>query len=85
VKLPLDLDRRERFWRRLHERLGRLENRLDAAAQAKILGEMHARIPMVNADERREHEIALAEEERRIWDCMRRALARGLLHRGRRA
>jgi hypothetical protein len=75
VKLPLDLDRREGFWRRLHERLGRLRNRLDAAAQAKIMREMHARVPTVTADERREHEVALAEGERRLWDCMRDLLA----------
>jgi hypothetical protein len=31
------------FWTQLHERLARLANRVDAAAQAKILGAVHAK------------------------------------------
>jgi hypothetical protein len=37
---------RVEFWRRLFERLWRLSNRLDDALQAKILGAVHARVPM---------------------------------------
>jgi hypothetical protein len=36
-----------------HERLARLANRIDAAAQAKILAAVHARVPMVTVDEQR--------------------------------
>jgi hypothetical protein len=39
------------FWRRLHERLGRLSNRVDAASLGPILGAVNARIPMVGVDE----------------------------------
>jgi hypothetical protein len=47
---PSVRDRLE-FWERLHGRMAKLGNRVDSAAQAKLLGEVHARIPMVTLDE----------------------------------
>lgn len=52
------------FWRKLHERLGRLANRVDATAQAKILGEVHARIPMPTVEEIRSVQLENAEARR---------------------
>ena len=51
VETPLSVADRLLFWRRLHERLAKLGNRIDAALQDKILGEIHARIPMVTVEE----------------------------------
>jgi hypothetical protein len=47
VPMPPEIDDRLVFWKRLHGRLGDLANRLDDEKQAKVLGEVHARIPMV--------------------------------------
>ena len=68
MRLPLTIDGRETFWRELHATLARLGNRVPADVQAKILGQIHARIPMVTVDERREHEIGLAERERQVLE-----------------
>jgi hypothetical protein len=46
VKQPLSVEDRIAFWKRVHERLARLGNRLDAAAQAKVLAAVHLRVPM---------------------------------------
>jgi hypothetical protein len=50
VPMPPEVDDRLAFWQRLHGRLADLANRLDGEKQAKVLGEVHARIPMVAAD-----------------------------------
>lgn len=55
------------FWQELHQRLARLANRLDAAAQAKVLGEVHARIPMATMDEIRALQLENAEADERVW------------------
>jgi hypothetical protein len=47
VEVPPSVEDRITFWQRLHERLAKLSNRVDVTAQAKILGDIHARIPMV--------------------------------------
>jgi hypothetical protein len=36
------------FWSALHERLAKLSNRIDGEAHGKILGAVHALIPMVS-------------------------------------
>ena len=41
------------FWRGLHERLAQLSNRLDAETRGKVMGAVHARVPMVTPDEQR--------------------------------
>ena len=52
VPMPPEVDDRLAFWQRLHGRLADLANRLDGEKQAKVLGKVHARIPMVAPDER---------------------------------
>jgi hypothetical protein len=52
VPMPPEVDDRLAFWQRLHGRLADLANRLDGEKQAKVLGEVHARIPMAVSDER---------------------------------
>jgi hypothetical protein len=47
------------FWRRLHERLAGLADRIDAAMQGRLMDAIHARVPVVTIEERR----ALAIEE----------------------
>ena len=59
------------FWQQLHERLGKLSNRIDATAQAKVLGEVHARIPMVPIKERRALQLENAEADERFWESLR--------------
>jgi hypothetical protein len=75
VETPLTIEGREAFWHQLHETLGRLGHRVDATTAGKILGEVHARIPMVTADERTARAIELAEQERTVWDGMQAMLA----------
>jgi hypothetical protein len=53
VETPLTVAGRVAFWQQLNGRLARLDNRLDAAAQGKIRGDIHARIAMVTPDEQR--------------------------------
>ena len=55
------------FWQALHQRLGRLANRLDAAAHAKVLGEVHARVPMAMVEEIRALQLENAEADERVW------------------
>jgi hypothetical protein len=50
---------------RLHERLSRLANRVTDAA--KVLGAIHARIPMVTPDEIQAAKIEAAEAAERCW------------------
>jgi hypothetical protein len=52
VPMPPEVDDRLAFWQRLHGRLADLAKRVDGQKQAKVLGEVHARIPMVVPDER---------------------------------
>lgn len=46
---------RIKFWQHLHQRVACLANRLDAEAQAKVLGAVHTRIPMPTAEEQLSH------------------------------
>src|SRR5262249_14656083 len=75
IKLPMTIDGREAFWRKLHEILARLGNRIAGVEQAKIMASIHERMPMVTPDERRAHEIGLAECERHVWNSMHELLA----------
>jgi hypothetical protein len=58
------------FWSALHERLAKLGNRLVGEAQGKVLGAVHARIPMVTADEQRALQLENAESDERFWTRM---------------
>jgi len=65
-----DIADRLAFWQRLHERLAKLANRLDAATQAKVLGAVQARVPMVTADEQRTLQLENARTDAQFWDSM---------------
>jgi hypothetical protein len=75
VPLPLSVTGRLTFWQQLHERLARLSNRLDDAARAKVLGDIHARIPMVTFDEQHALKLANAEADERFWSDLHDAHA----------
>jgi hypothetical protein len=70
VRLPMTVPDRIQFWIRLHERLAKLSNRIDATLQGKILGHLHARIPMVTADEQRALQLDNAKDDARLWSAM---------------
>lgn len=75
IATPLIVADRIAFWRRLHERLAKLDNRLDGEAQAKLLGVVHARIPMVTADEQRTLQLENAKADAQTWDTFSRKRA----------
>src|SRR5215510_13228510 len=53
IETPLSVAARIEFWRGLHERLDQLSNRPDAETRGKVIGAVHARVPMVTPDEQR--------------------------------
>jgi hypothetical protein len=71
VDLSPTIADRVAFWRSLHERLSRLANRIDTATQGKILGQVHARIPMVPIDELRALQLENTEADERFWAGLR--------------
>jgi hypothetical protein len=70
VEVPLTVRGRVAFWHHLHERLTKLSNRLDTGMQAKVLGDVHARVPMVTVDEQREVKVENAEADERLWSAL---------------
>jgi hypothetical protein len=71
VEVPQTVEARLVFWQRLHDRLAKLANRVDATAQAKIFGDIHAKIPMVMLDEQRGLQLRNAESDEQFWTSMR--------------
>src|SRR5205814_2619372 len=67
VETPPSVAHRVEFWRQVHERLSRLSNRIDAETQAKLLGAVHGRIPMVTIDEIRAAQLENAAADERLW------------------
>jgi hypothetical protein len=67
VEWPPSVEARIAFWQRLPERLAKLSNRVDAAMQGKVLGEVHARIPMVTLDAQQALKLENAEADERFW------------------
>ena len=65
------IDDRIAFWRQLHERLAMLSNRVDANTQAKVLADIHARIPMVMIEEQHGLKLENAETDERFWTGLR--------------
>ena len=51
------------FWAKLPERIARLANRVGSDEHAKIYGALHARIPMVTAEEQRAIQEARATSD----------------------
>jgi hypothetical protein len=70
IETPLSVRARLDFWHRLHDRLAKLGNRVDPATQAKVLGEVHARIPMVTPDEQRALQLANARADAETWGTL---------------
>jgi hypothetical protein len=64
---------RVRFWTALHERLGRLDNRVPDAA--KVYDAVHARVPMPTPDEQaaaeRERQLENAQADAHWWGTLR--------------
>jgi hypothetical protein len=55
------------FWKRLHERFGKLGNRIDRATQARLMGAVHERIPMPTVDGQRALQRESLEAEEKFW------------------
>ena len=70
VDVPPSVAERFVFWQRLHKRMARLGNRTDAATQAKLFGDIHARIPMVTPDDLRALQLANAKADAQVWDAI---------------
>jgi hypothetical protein len=70
VPVPPSIDDRLAFWKDLHERMPKLANRLDAATQAKVLSQIHDRIPMVVVDEQRAVQLRKAQQDERFWQII---------------
>jgi hypothetical protein len=70
VPVPPSIADRIAFWKRLSERLAKLSNRIDAEAQAKIISDIDARIPIVTLDEMQQLKIENAEAEERVWSSI---------------
>jgi hypothetical protein len=49
----------------------RLANRVSADEQTKIYAALHARIPMVTAEEQRAIQAENAQDDLRFWDALR--------------
>ena len=67
IENPPTARARTAFWQRLHERLAKLSNRIDPATQGRILGAVHARIPMVTPDEQRSLQLENAKADEQFW------------------
>ena len=67
IEVPPTVQDRLAFWARLHERLGRLANRLDADTQAKVLRAIHARVPMATITEQRALQLRNTEADEQFW------------------
>jgi hypothetical protein len=71
VDVPHSVRGRFSFWVKLHERLAKLENQINGDAQAKILGSIHARIPMLRPDEQRSPQMENAKADEMFWNTVR--------------
>jgi hypothetical protein len=70
IEVPPSVADRIVFWQRVNERLVKLSNRIDPATQGKIRGDLHARVPMVTADEQRALQLENAEADERFWSSL---------------
>ena len=71
IVVPHSIEGRLAFWQDLHQRLGQLSNQVDAGVQVRVLGSIHARVPMVTADEWREAQLSAVEANARFWAGIR--------------
>lgn len=71
VPVEFTVDDRIAFWRKLHERMARLGNRVSPDDQAKIFAAVHARGPMVTLEEQRSVQLRNAAADAEFWSRMR--------------
>jgi hypothetical protein len=71
VDADLSLRGRLAFWAELPSRLSRLANRVGPEDHDKIIGALHARIPVVTVAEQQQIKKENAEEDERFWTDMR--------------
>jgi hypothetical protein len=55
------------FWTALHQRLGKLSNRFSHDTHGKLIGQIHARIPMPTVDEQRQLQKENAQADEQLW------------------
>jgi hypothetical protein len=67
IATPQTVAGRVAYWQDLHQRLGRLSDRLDSETQAKILSAVHARVPMPTVDEIHALNLAEAKQHEAAW------------------
>jgi hypothetical protein len=67
ITVPTSAADRIAFWRRLHDRLSALSNRI-VDEQSKILGAVDERIPMPTPDELRDVQLENAKVDQRFWE-----------------
>ena len=67
ITVPTSAADRIAFWRRLHDRLSALSNRI-IDEQSKILGAVDERIPMPTPDELRDVQLENAKADQRFWE-----------------
>ena len=75
VEDPPSVEDRMAFWQRLHERLAKQPPRW--AAQAKLLGDVHSRVPMVTLDEMQALKLRNAEADELLGECTSKVTASG--------
>ena len=68
ITLPPSVADRITFWQRLHGRLAKLSNRVTTEDQGKVLGAVHAKVPLVTADEQRALQLENAKADAQFWD-----------------
>jgi hypothetical protein len=67
IEVPPSIADRVAFWAELHQRLGRMSNRFSHETHGKLIGQVHARIPMPMPDEQRQLQKENAEADERFW------------------
>lgn len=67
IETPPSVADRVAFWKGTHERLGKLSNRIDAETQGRLMGSLHARIPMPMTDEQRALQRENIEADEKFW------------------
>src|SRR5215210_5141444 len=77
IETEPSIEARLAFWSHLHARLAKLSNRLSAEEQAKILGAIHARVPMVTPDEAAGTATVQCRGGREVLQGAMTSLARG--------
>ena len=70
VGVPPTVADRLVFWRKVEERLAKLANRVTADEQARIRGDLHARIPMPTADEQAAVQLANAQIDEKVFGAL---------------